>query len=256
MRRYFEALLPRFGASTVASHQEETLLRQMAPAYLPVAVIPNGVSLADCTAVSAAPRPDQLMFAGSFTYDVNYQAMRWFTSEVLPRIHAERPGVRLTITGNHAGLSLPYSRGVDLVGMLPDVRPAIASAWASLAPLQTGGGTRLKILESMALGTPVIATSKGAEGLDVRSGDHLLIADSPAEFASATLRLLSDPALRARLSDDARELVRRSYDWPVILPRFLALVERVASGQPIDSPVPRRSPDSYLPGPVASGGAR
>jgi glycosyltransferase involved in cell wall biosynthesis len=222
----------------VASPEEAALLRGMVPSYLPVAVIPNGVSVADCAKVSAAPQPDQLVFAGSFTYIVNYEAMRWFTAEVLPLIHARRPGVRLKVTGNHAGLGLPYTQGVELAGLLPDVRPAVAAAWASVAPLQTGGGTRLKILEAMALGTPVIATSKGAEGLDARAGDHLLIADTPAAFAEATLRLLGDPSLRQRLSGNGRELVRQNYDWPVILPRFLELAERVAARKPVDTLAP------------------
>jgi glycosyltransferase involved in cell wall biosynthesis len=229
LSRYFRSLLDQFDACTVASPRERELLREMVPSCESVAVVPNGVSLAECESVTPPVVPDQLVYAGSFTYNVNYEAMRWFTGEVLPRIHAVRPGVRLVITGDNAGLPLPYGRNVELPGLVPDVRPVVASSWAGLAPLQTGGGTRLKILESMALGTPVIATSKGAEGLDVASGDHLLIADTPGDFAAATLRLLADQDLRDRLSANARGLVRRTYDWPVILPPFLELVERVGA---------------------------
>ena len=232
MQRYLQELLSRFGACTVVSVEELGLLRQMVPAYEPSVVVPNGVSLADNQGDFPPARPDTLVFAGSFTYDVNYEAMRWFTGLALPAIHAERPNVGLTITGNNAGMPLPYSRNVELTGLAPDIRPIVASSWISLAPLQSGGGTRLKILEAMALGTPVVATSKGAEGLQVVSGEHLLIADSPEEFAAACLRLLGDAELRARLSRNALDLVRRNYDWEIILPRFLRLVDRVASGRP------------------------
>jgi len=93
-----------------------------------------------------------------------------------------------------------------------------------VVPLRVGGGTRLKILEALALGTPVVSTSLGAEGLEVTPGVDILIADEPTEFADATLRLLEDPALRAQLAANGRRLVRRRYDWDQIgeqLDRFL-----------------------------------
>ncbi len=101
----------------------------------------------------------------------------------------------------------------------------IASSWASLAPIWQGGGTRLKILEAMALRTPVVATSKGAEGLDTKHDEHLLIADSPADFSEQVIRLIQEPQLRQRLADNAYDLVREKYDWAVVMPRFLNLID-------------------------------
>jgi len=125
--------------------------------------------------------------------------------------------------------------GVRLSGYLEDIRPVVAGASVCVAPIRQGGGTRLKILEAMALGTPVVATSKGAEGLDVADGEHILIADGPAEFANRTLQLLRDPALRQRLAYNARRLVEEWYDWGPIGQRFVRLVEeavqRHASGE-------------------------
>jgi glycosyltransferase involved in cell wall biosynthesis len=95
-------------------------------------------------------------------------------------------------------------------------------------PLQTGGGTRLKVLESMALGTPVVSTAKGVEGLAVRDGVHLLIANYPHEYSTAVLRLLLSPGLRQQLVEQAHDLVRERYNWEIFLPRYLELVERVA----------------------------
>jgi len=134
--------------------------------------------------------------------------------------------VRLFITGDHAGKSLPPAGNVTLTGYVDDVRPLVARAWASIVPLRIGGGTRLKILEAMALGTPVVATSKGAEGLEVRHGKHLLIADGPAAFADEVMRLLRDAELRAALAANGRRLVAERYDWATVMPGFLELVEQ------------------------------
>ncbi len=227
-RHYLSRLLPHFKACTVVSEHERALLRRVAPAYEPIEVVPNCISLADYGEIQPTPEPDTLIFTGSFRYFANHDAMTWFVREVYPCIQAQVPDVRLTITGDHANLPLPPADNVTLTGYVADVRPLIASSWVSLAPIRLGGGTRLKILEAMALRTPVVATSKGAEGLDVQHGEHLLIADAPEAFAEAVIRLLQEPELRQRLTDNAYQLVREKYDWAVVMPRFLNLVERVA----------------------------
>jgi glycosyltransferase involved in cell wall biosynthesis len=112
-----------------------------------------------------------------------------------------------------------------LSGYVEDVRPLVAGARVCVAPIRQGGGTRIKILEAMALGTPVVATSKGAEGLEVIEGEHILLADDPAGFANSTLRLLRDAELRQRLATNARRLVEQRYDWAQIGKQFVALVE-------------------------------
>jgi glycosyltransferase involved in cell wall biosynthesis len=108
----------------------------------------------------------------------------------------------------------------------------IASSWVSLVPIFTGGGTRLKILEAFALKTPVIATSKGAEGLEVVHDEHLLIANSPEEYTQQTLRLLQDEQLREKLVSKAYKLVEEKYDWAVIMPKFINLVDQVVISSP------------------------
>ena len=119
--------------------------------------------------------------------------------------------------------------GVTLTGYLDDIRPAVASAAVSVSPIHTGGGTRLKILESMALHTPVVATSKGAEGLEVVADEHLLMADTPDAFAEAVVRLLRSPDLQRQIAANAYHLVGQRYDAAVILPAFLELAAQVAS---------------------------
>ncbi len=229
-RRYLAQLLRGFRACTVAAEEERQIVRQhvLRGRTLPVVVIPNGVDLASYTRAQGAPQPPTLIFTGSFRYFANHEAMVWFVGQALSRIQAVEPATRLVITGDHAGLPLPSAPNVILTGLLPDIRPWLARAWVSVVPIQQGGGTRLKILEAMAAGIPVVTTTKGAQGLAARHEEHLLIADDAEAFAAAVLRLLHDPTLRRHLADNAYQLARERYDWSAILPSFLDLVEEVA----------------------------
>jgi glycosyltransferase involved in cell wall biosynthesis len=169
-----------------------------------------------------------LIFTGTLSYFANLEGIRWFLSEVYPIVQSQLPAVKLIITGKNDGVSLPTADNVTLTGFVEDVRPLIASARVSLAPLLVGGGTRLKILEAMALGTPVVATTKGAEGLRAVDGEHLLIADTPAQFADAVIRLLQNGKISQKLADNSCRLVRQQYDWSVIMPDFIKLIEEVS----------------------------
>lgn len=227
LSRYIAGLLRAFDGCTVVSGRERELALRVSPGCCPVAVVPNGVDVG-CYAVDfGPPEADTLVYSGALTYSVNFDAVDFFLREVFPLIQAKRPNVRLSVTGKFEGVPidrLPANDGLILTGYLDDVRPTIAQSWACVVPLRVGGGTRLKILEALALGTPVVSTSRGAEGLEVTPGEDLLIADEPAEFADATLRLLEDPALRAELAASGRRLVRGRYDWDQIgeeLDRFL-----------------------------------
>jgi glycosyltransferase involved in cell wall biosynthesis len=154
--------------------------------------------------------------------------MTWFIKDIFPLIRAEVPGAKLVITGDHANLPLPATDNVTLTGFVEDIRPLVANSMISIAPLLQGGGTRLKILESMALRTPVVATPKGAEGLDVVHGENILIAETAKEYADAAIRLMTDPDLRHRLVENGYQLVKEKYDWSVVMPQFLGLITKVA----------------------------
>lgn len=227
-RRYLAELLQNFQVCTVVSARERELLRAAVPAHQEIEVIPNCVSVLDYNCVVDSYHSSSLIFTGSFRFQPNYDAMVWFINEVYPRIQAQIPDVRLTITGDEAGKPLPEIPNVVRTGFVQDIRPLIAQSAVSIAPIFQGGGTRLKILEAMALHTPVVATAKGAEGLDVEPNRHLLIADTPEVFADAVIRLLRDLQLRQRLVENAYELVSTQYDWDAVLPRFLKLVQKTA----------------------------
>jgi glycosyltransferase involved in cell wall biosynthesis len=226
-RMYLARLLKAFRAVTVVSEQEKNLLSRYFPQANDVFVLPNCINLDDYKDVRAVPKPNTLIFTGSFRFPANYEAMQWFIGEVFPLVLAKIPSAELIITGDHANLPLPSLQNVTLAGYVDDIKTLIASSTVALAPLWSGGGTRLKILEAMAIGTPVVATSKGAEGLEAVADRHLLVADDPAEFAERVVQVLSDPNLRSQLTENARHLVRGKYDWQGVLPGFLWLLERV-----------------------------
>jgi glycosyltransferase involved in cell wall biosynthesis len=227
--RYERRMLRRFQAAAVVSHAEVAALQAMVEANrCKVVLISNGVDCCHNRPGLAATQPGSLVYNGSLTYSVNYDAMRWFLAEIYPRIKAQVPGVSLAITGSTRGVDLAglaLDGTVRLTGFVPDVRLPVAEAAVCVVPIRQGGGTRLKILEAMALGTPVVATSKGAEGLDVVDGEHLLLADNPGAFANRTMELLSSPDLRQRLIANARRLVEGRYDWQSIGAHFVNLVE-------------------------------
>jgi glycosyltransferase involved in cell wall biosynthesis len=125
--------------------------------------------------------------------------------------------------------ALPKPDGARHVGYLTDVRPFVQSGAALVVPERLGGGTRIKVLESMALGTPVVANSNSINGLHVSPGEHVLVGDTPRQIADALLRLMDDPALRARLSAQGRTLIETRYSWQVVGVRLNALLDDIVA---------------------------
>jgi glycosyltransferase involved in cell wall biosynthesis len=229
LRKYLARVLEAFRFCTVASERERQLFAENFPGYATkVVLIPNCIAVKDYQGLEAKRTHSQLIYPGSFRYYSNYEAMKWFTGDVFPKILKRIPETCLLITGDHGGLPLSPVPNVTLTGEVQDIKSLIASSWISVAPLLSGGGTRLKILEAMALGTPVVSTSKGAEGLNAVPGEHLLLADSASAFAEQVITLLQDTNLHDRLSANGRQLVKEKYDWEAAMPRFLELVENAA----------------------------
>lgn len=232
LHRYAVQLLQAMDGCTVASVRERDLLLSISPGYGPLAVIPNGVNPRLYDEDFGPKEPNTLVFPGALTYKANLWAMEFFLSQVFPRAKALSPNVKLYITGGYEGVPVGEAfrqDGVTLTGYLEDVRPRIARSAVCVVPMTVGGGTRLKILEAMALGTPVVSTAKGAEGLEVTPGQDILIADTPQDFAEAVARILGDPGLRDRLVENGGRLVRQKYDWEAIGAQLNHFLERVVT---------------------------
>jgi glycosyltransferase involved in cell wall biosynthesis len=195
-------------------------------------VSPNGF---DTQSYQPLPLPPEttrpaLLFVGSMSYEACVDAMVYFCQEILPRIRSQFGDVDLWIVGRDPSQQVRQldGNGVHVTGRVADVRPYYQRSMVCVVPLRAGGGTRLKILEAMALGRPVVATSIGCEGLDVIDEEHLMIADSPEQFAEKTVRLLADATLRQRIGANARRLVVSRYDWDVIVKRLMQIYTQVA----------------------------
>jgi polysaccharide biosynthesis protein PslH len=201
--------------TTVVSEQERACLAQAGCDLSKVSVLTNGVA-ADHLTIDVAKRTDTLIYSGAVTYPPNLDAVTFMATDILPRIRATRPDTALTVTGNHQGVPIGHlaGPGISFAGFLPDIVSAVAGSAVCVVPLRQGGGTRLKILEAMALGTPVVSTRKGAEGLDVVDGEHLLLADEPEAFARCVLQLLDQPAGARAMAARARARVAERYTWP------------------------------------------
>lgn len=226
--QYVKKILNQVVGCTVVSKLELGLVEKIIPNYPKVAIIPNGINLAEYPFKVSQPYADTIIFTGSLSYRPNYQAVVWFIDNVLPKLKSDRPNIRLLITGRTGGYQLPPDENIQLTGYVDDIKTLISRSTVSIAPIFSGGGTRYKILEAMALGTPVIATRKGVEGLDVQDQRHLIIADNADDFANEILRLMNNSQLRETISREAYDLVASHYDWQKIKCRFLELIDKVA----------------------------
>lgn len=187
-------------------------------------VVPNGVELparrtdSPCGPDGRGSNP-VFVFVGAMDYSPNIDAAVWFVQNVFPLIRLGAPASKFMIVGRNPTNTIQALHNADNVlvtGTVPDVSPYLSQAVAAVVPLRFGGGTRLKILEAMAHSKPVVSTSVGAEGLNVRTGKHLLIADTPEAMAEACLRLLWDHSTREQLEREGFELVRSQYQWEAI----------------------------------------
>lgn len=227
-RRFETAAWRRADGVALTSHREVGELTARSGGT-PVAVVPNGVD-PDFFSPTTTPRgATEVVFNGLLTYRPNLDAVRFFLGEVLPRVHRTHPGVRFTVVGSGAESDLAQLRaqGAHVTGFVPDIRPYLAAAGCVVVPIRMGGGTRLKVVEALSAGAPMVSTSLGCEGIDVTPEEHLLVADDAAAMAAAVVRLLDDAALGTRLARAGRELAVDRYSWQRCAEPLLELYDRV-----------------------------
>ncbi|MBV8462655.1 MAG: glycosyltransferase [Acidimicrobiales bacterium] len=208
--------------------------RAQARGVLGATVVRNGYPVVDAPlGRPTVSSPPTILFQGLLRYPANVEAAVWLARDVLPRLRARVPDVRLRLVGEPAPAveALDDPPTVSVVGRVPDMAPELARADLVVVPVRYGSGTRIKIIEAFAHHIPVASTTVGAEGLDVTDGVHLLVGDTADELAGAAARLLSDEALRAGLTESAAALYRTRYSSPVIEAEIGALARRVAAGE-------------------------
>ncbi len=214
-QRYERALSPKFDAVTCTSDIDAAVFAQHCPKDA-IEIIPNGVDITHYQPDFAAEAPAHLIYIGSMDWYPNEDAVAFFADEVLPSIQSKVPNVQFSIVGgNPSGRvqKLAERDGVVVTGRVPEIKPYFAEATVFVVPLRIGSGTRLKILEALAMGKAIVSTSVGAEGLDLKNGKEIFIADEPDAFADAVTRLLTDEQLRRRIGENGRARVEQDYDW-------------------------------------------
>jgi hypothetical protein len=194
---------------------------------------PNGVDAGFFSPDGSAHEPETISFIGRMDYYPNIECMQRFCADVWPQLRAKRPAMQLLIVGADpvpAVRELGQLPGVTVTGSVPDVRPFVRRSAVNIAPLKIARGTQNKILEAMAMGVPVVTTRLAAGGVDAEAGEHLLVADTPAEMVEAVLRIVDNPAERERLARAGRERMLSHHAWPRSMQRLDAIIERCRAG--------------------------
>lgn len=231
VRAWEQRACQRAAVSMACSEQDRSLFKALDPS-LPVVVVPNTVE-------TDGDRPNgeedclRILFQGAMDWYPNRDAVEFFVSAVLPKLRSLVPGVGFVAAGRNVPASFRQRfvafPDVEFTGTVPDMSTEIARAAVCVVPLRIGSGTRLKILESAAMGKPVVSTGIGAEGLDFKHPDEILIADDPEAFANAVGGLLADPPLRRRIGQAARTCVEQNYSFSVLRSSVSRVVQELAA---------------------------
>jgi glycosyltransferase involved in cell wall biosynthesis len=196
------------------SNQEKEILKDMSKKTF-TEVIPNGVDVNYFYPQDKDQEKDSLIFVGGLNWFPNLDGMLFFYEKILPVINKLAGEIEITVIGKE-NKYFKYAKGLQQLGCVADVRQHVLSAKVFIVPLRIGGGTRLKILDAMAMGKAIVSTSIGCEGLDVENGVHLIIEDNPYSFAKAVVELLNNGKKRKWLGENARRLTEEKYNWELI----------------------------------------
>ncbi|MGV3709182.1 MAG: glycosyltransferase [Gemmatimonas sp.] len=224
MRVFENAWCRRSDLVVAVSDSDAEILERDFGAVKPIPV-PTGVDTEYFRPQGKGKREDALfVFVGSMDWLPNEEGVQWFCEAVWPEVRRRIPQARFRIVGRSPSPAVQAlasdAMGVEVTGSVPDVRPHLEAATAMLVPLRIGGGTRLKIFEAMGMECPVISTTIGAEGLPVKDGEHLLIADTVAQTVAACADIVSDRARASSIAGSAAEYVRKHYSWAGVAQAF------------------------------------
>ena len=228
-RRYERQVCPLFDACLTMSEVDAEQLKKISPNSR-IFVIPNGVDIEYFYPVFNNGNTKRLVFTGTMSYSPNHDGMLYFYHEIFHKICSVEKQVQLYIVGMEPPqqiLDLGAAPNIEVTGRVEDVRHYIADASVYIAPLRIGSGTRLKILEALAMGKAVVSTSIGCEGISVTHEKNIIIADEPSDFARWCIELLRNPDLRKELGQEGRKLVEEKYSWETICASLEKVYEKL-----------------------------
>ncbi|MBI2428666.1 MAG: glycosyltransferase [Ignavibacteriales bacterium] len=207
----------KYDALFITSQRDKYILHKDVPS-VPKFVIPNGVDTDYFASSSSVREENSLVFTGMMGYVPNYDGMEYFLDQIFPHVISQLPDAKVYIVGGKPPKHLLQRRSDNIIvtGYVNDVRPFIDKAKVYVVPLRMGGGTRLKILEAMSMKIPIVTTSIGCEGIEVKDNETAFVRDEPVDFAHAVVNLLRDEQTAARLIKNSYDKVRATYDWSII----------------------------------------
>jgi sugar transferase (PEP-CTERM/EpsH1 system associated) len=214
----------------VSENDRAFFLQYIAPDR--ISVIPTGVDTEYFQPSFEPEQPDTMAFTGTMDWMPNEDGVAYFIDKIFPLIRHEIPDAAFWAVGRRPPRRIQAlaSGNVVVTGAVDDIRPYLGKAAVCVVPLRSGSGTRIKIFEAMAMGKAVVSTTMGAEGLPVRHGENIVLADDPADFARQVVQLLRDPQRRAKLGRAARQLVEENYGWPSVAAYFDQIMQAVING--------------------------
>jgi glycosyltransferase involved in cell wall biosynthesis len=195
-----------------------------------IKVIPIAVDTRELRPVQRRPGSNQILTLGTLHYPPNADGVRWFAREVFPLVCEKVPQASLTIVGKNPPkdflqLAAENPEKIIVTGYVPDLAPHLEGAALAVIAVRAGSGMRVRILEMFALGVPIVTTTIGMEGIEARHEEHLLVADTPAAFATAVVRLLEDKSLQEKLAINGRRLAETRYDWRIALNKLDEVID-------------------------------
>jgi glycosyltransferase involved in cell wall biosynthesis len=217
LKSYEGRICRKFDAVLAVSDEDKTALVEAMGRPSEITVIPIAIDTDDVTLVTRRPGANHILHIGTMYWPPNIDGTLWFIRHVYPLIRAEQPDVTFDIVGARPPQEIVSlggdGTGIHVTGYVQDPTCYLQQARAMIVPLRAGGGMRVKILNALSQGLPVVSTRLGCEGIAVQDGQHILIADTPEDFARATLRLLQDQSLADTLGRNGRQLVQSKYDY-------------------------------------------
>ncbi|NLG28455.1 MAG: glycosyltransferase [Chloroflexi bacterium] len=211
LSRYESAAYRRFDQVVFVTDVDRQLFAMDAANVIPICADP-----ADTAPVQRGAPTHMILHLGTMFWPPNIEGVHWFVREVLPLVRARVPDARFAVVGKNPPASvaaLTADPGVQVTGYVPDPEPYLAECAAFIVPLNAAGGMRVKIVDAWCWGVPIVSTTIGAEGIEVRAGENVLLADAPADFADAVVALLLDPARGRQLAENGRRWVLQRYAW-------------------------------------------
>ena len=237
-RHYEGRQVSRHAATLVTSPEDRDALWSLVqrwgdPSTGQVVVLPNGVDMVYFAPQELPRQPDRIIFTGKMSYHANVAAALYLGQEIMSRIWQQRPDVRLQIVGKDPAptvRALADDSRIMVTGYVPDMRPFLASAAVAATPIRYGVGIQNKVLEAMAMGTPVVTAPQTSTALLAREGEHFLIGESADDFAAQVIHLLNDRDLAAQIGAAGRRYVEAHHDWDRLAARLEEVYRRAASG--------------------------